>query len=79
MTAFIGYLHSLKRNRSNKSINQIPFKFVKKYINLHLKATQLQIASENKQKSAIYLIYNNINGKYYIGSAGTNRINLIFL
>jgi group I intron endonuclease len=76
--AFLGKLNSLKRNYSNKSISNFNFKYIKKYENLHLLTTQLKISQENKFKSGIYLIYNNINGKYYIGSAITNRINSRF-
>jgi group I intron endonuclease len=54
------------------------FKFKKIYNNLHLISTQLLIKSENKQKCGIYLINNNINNKFYIGSATTNRINMRF-
>jgi len=56
-----------------------PTKTAKKvYKNLHLVETQLQIKNENRQKSAIYCIFNIINGKFYIGSATTNRINVRF-
>lgn len=75
-TAFLGK-YSLKQNiNNNNSINN--FKYKKKYINLHLKETQLKIANENRHKSGIYLIYNNINNKFFIGSASTNRINRKF-
>jgi group I intron endonuclease len=78
LTAFLGFNNSLKRNYSNEIKRNFSFKYIKKYNNLHLLETQLQIAKENKHKSGIYLIYNNINGKYYIGSAITNRINSRF-
>jgi group I intron endonuclease len=52
--------------------------YKKKYENLHLISTQLKINKDNKHKSGIYLIFNNINDKYYIGSAITNRINSRF-
>lgn len=77
-TAFLGKIFSLRRDYSNNIKNNFPFKYIKKYKNLHLLETQLQIAKENRHKSGIYLIYNNINGKYYIGSASTNRINSRF-
>lgn len=54
------------------------YKFVKIYKNLHLLDVQLLIKSENKHKCCIYMIYNNINNKFYIGSAITNRINMRF-
>ena len=76
-TAFLGKF-SLKRDYNSKIISNFPFKYIKKYENLHLLTTQLKIAQENRHKSGIYLIYNNINGKYYIGSAISNRINTRF-
>ena len=54
------------------------FSFEKYYNNLHLIETQLLILKENKNKSGIYCVYNNINNKFYIGSAITNRINVRF-
>jgi group I intron endonuclease len=38
----------------------------------------LHIRDDNKHKAAIYCIFNSINGKKYIGSAITNRINTRF-
>lgn len=77
MTAFLGYKHSLKRNFSS-NLSNLPFKPVKTYCDLHQLNTQLQILKENKFKSGIYCIYNNLNNKFYIGSAITNRINMRF-
>lgn len=78
-TAFLGSNSSLRRNRNtNNNLSNLPFKQKIKYDNLHLKERQLKILNENKFKSGIYLIYNNINGKFYIGSAITNRINVRF-
>lgn len=54
------------------------FEYKKIYKNLHLIENQLLLKNENKQKSAIYLIYNNVNKKFYVGSASTNRINMRF-
>jgi hypothetical protein len=51
---------------------------VKSYYNLHLTETQLKISKENKQKSGVYLVYNEVNGNGYIGSAITNRISVRF-
>jgi group I intron endonuclease len=48
------------------------------YKNLHLISTQLQIKNENRNKAAIYCIFNSITGEKYIGSACTNRINTRF-
>lgn len=62
-------------NLNYSTNNNKNFKYIKIYKNLHTIETQLKIRNENKHKSGIYLIYNNINGKFYIGSAITNRIN----
>lgn len=59
-------------------LNGIEIDPVKKYENLHLIETQLKIAKDNRQKAGVYLIYNKINGNYYIGSAITNRLNVRF-
>lgn len=50
----------------------------KLYKNLHLVDTQLKIKDENRNKSAIYCVFNSLNGKKYVGSASTNRINTRF-
>jgi len=54
------------------------FEYKKIYKDIHLIENQLLIRNENRHKSGIYLIYNNINNKYYIGSACSNRINVRF-
>ena len=51
---------------------------IKIYKNLHTIDTQLLIKNDNKHKAGIYCILNNINGKFYIGSAITNRISVRF-
>ncbi len=43
------------------------------YNNLDLDETRKLILKDTKNLSGIYLIFNNINGDYYIGSASTNR------
>ena len=48
------------------------------YKNLHLVDTQLKIKDENRNKSAIYCVFNSLNSKKYVGSASTNRINTRF-
>jgi hypothetical protein len=79
LIAFLGKLNCLKRFLSNdNNLNNNNLKYAKKYDNLYLKETQLQIAKENRHKSGIYLILNNLNDKFYIGSASTNRINRRF-
>jgi len=45
------------------------------YKDLHLIKTQTNIRDDNRRKAGIYCMYNSINGKFYIGSAITNRIN----
>jgi group I intron endonuclease len=62
-------------NAIEKKIGMKPKKI---YLNLHLETTQLKILSENKHKSGIYMIFNLINTKAYIGSAASNRINTRF-
>lgn len=55
------------------------FKNAKKiYENLHLIETQIKIREENKHKAGIYILFNKINNKFYVGSAITNRINTRF-
>ena len=51
---------------------------VKSYYNLHLIETQLKVKNENKQKAGVYMVVNNINGNFYVGSAITNHINTRF-
>lgn len=51
---------------------------MKSYYNLHLISTQLNIQKENKQKAGVYIVVNNINGNFYVGSASSNRINTRF-
>ena len=85
-TAFIGYLDSQTQklyiiNSSSHfifSFSFIPFKSLKTYDTLHLQETQLKIASENRNKSCIYMLFNKKNGKFYIGSASSNRIYVRF-
>lgn len=43
------------------------------YENLHLDRTRKTILNDLKSLSGIYLIFNNLTGDYYIGSASTNR------
>lgn len=43
------------------------------YDNLHLENTKNLIQKETKNLSGIYMIFNNITGDYYIGSASTNK------
>jgi len=43
------------------------------YENLHLDDTRNKILKDTKNLGGIYLIFNNITGDYYVGSASTNR------
>jgi group I intron endonuclease len=73
------YLFLLLSNINNNGLLAInKLKPIKTYENLTIISTQLLIRNENKHKSAIYAIVNLINGKYYIGSAISNRINVRF-
>jgi group I intron endonuclease len=45
------------------------------YENLHLDDTRNKILKDTKNLGGIYLIFNNITGDYYVGSASTNRFN----
>jgi group I intron endonuclease len=68
--------HTLLINSKNgNTIKIIP---IKSYYNLNLCETQHRISKDNKQKAAIYCVYNEKNGNCYIGSAATNRINVRF-
>lgn len=63
---------------NTKNHNKINITPVKSYYNLHLISTQLNIQKENKQKAGVYIVMNNINGNFYVGSASSNRINTRF-
>ena len=72
-------LNHVPKGNDNSSLQRLEsLKPVKLYKNLHLVDTQLQIKEDNRNKSAIYCIFNIVNGKKYIGSASTNRINTRF-
>lgn len=43
------------------------------YENLHLDETRKTISKDTSDLSGIYLIFNNITGDYYVGSASTNK------
>jgi len=61
-----------------KIINTIGKSPEKIYINIEKLDIQLKIKEDNRHKSGIYMIYNLINDKSYIGSASNNRINVRF-
>jgi hypothetical protein len=47
---------------------------VKVYDKLGELETKVLIREENRRKAGIYIIYNKLNGKFFVGSAITNRI-----
>jgi group I intron endonuclease len=53
-------------------------KYEKLYEKIYKQEVQEQIREENRQKAGIYMILNRVNGKRYVGSASTNRINVRF-
>lgn len=66
-------------NNNNKEVKEKILKNAKKiYKDLHLIETQIKIREENKHKAGIYILFNKINDKFYVGSAITNRINTRF-
>jgi group I intron endonuclease len=67
-------------NEINKNNNMLEtfleekqLKPVYMYENLHLDLTRKFILKDLKGLSGIYLIFNNITGHFYVGSASTNR------
>ena len=48
------------------------------YEDLHLDTVRKTILKDTKDLSGIYLIFNKINGHFYIGSASTNKFNARF-
>lgn len=60
-------------NVLNKFIEEKKLKPIYLYENLHLNETRKTILNNTKNLSGIYLIFNKINGDFYVGSASTNR------
>jgi hypothetical protein len=67
-------------NKTNKNNNMLKtfleekqLKPVYIYENLHLDEIRKTILKDLKGLSGVYLVFNNITGDYYIGSASTNR------
>lgn len=83
-SAFIGLSENTKLKTSfDKYITLFnkmkpPIKPIKIYDNLTEVSSQILLREENKHKTGIYMIFNLKNGKFYIGSAITNRINTRF-
>lgn len=78
------YLHNIQQIRYNTTIcynNNLLGIFLEEnnlqpvqvYKDLHLNETKRIILENTKDLSGIYLIFNNISGDYYIGSASTGR------
>lgn len=68
-------------NKMNKNNNMLKIFLEEKqlkpvyvYENLHLDTTRKIILKDLRGLSGVYLIFNNITGDYYIGSASTNRL-----
>lgn len=87
MTAFIGHMAKNGYHNNSRVTNLNPWdKIVAKlgqqpkkvYKNLQDKEIQLKILQDNRHKSGIYMIFNEINNNCYIGSAVSNRINVRF-
>lgn len=67
-------VHStLPRNMILEFLKERSIKPVYIYDNLHEDETKKSIKKDLINLSGVYLIFNNINGDYYIGSASTNR------
>ena len=60
-------------NMVDKFLAENDIKPVYMYDNLHKYETKNNIKKDLKNLSGVYLIYNNITGDYYIGSASTDR------
>jgi len=60
-------------NMLTKFLEEKQLKPVYIYNNIHLSETRKIILKDTKDLSGIYLIFNNITGHYYIGSASTDR------
>ncbi len=75
---YLSFYVSMPITLNTKDHIKIQITPVKSYYNLNLIETQLNIQKENRQKAGIYLVVNNINGNFYVGSAITNRINTRF-
>lgn len=57
----------------NKFIKENNIKPVQIYSNLHLDYTKKLMLNNTKFLSGVYLIFNDVTGHYYIGSASTDR------
>jgi group I intron endonuclease len=57
----------------DKFLEHNDLKPVQLFSNLQLKSTQDNIRISTKNISGVYMIFNNITGDYYIGSASTNN------
>ena len=64
---------STNNNMLTKFLEEKQLNPICTYKNLHLDITRKTILKDLKNLSGIYLIFNNITGDYYIGSASTGR------
>lgn len=68
-----GNKNKLKEFLIEKQLNPVYI-----YENIHLDETRKTILKDTKNLSGVYLIFNNITGDYYVGSASTNRFYVRF-
>lgn len=68
------YLHTKKINKLDIFLNKNNIEPLNIYNDLHLNETKTEIRNKTQNLSGIYLIYNNLTGDYYIGSASSNKI-----
>lgn len=64
---------TLPYNMLDEFLKEKSIKPVYMYHNLHQDETKKNIKKDLSNLSGVYLIFNNINGDYYIGSASTDR------
>ena len=57
----------------NKFLDENNIVPIQNFNNLYLNSTKEDIRDKTRDLSGIYLIFNNITGDYYIGSASTNK------
>jgi group I intron endonuclease len=69
----LGCFSTITENKLDAFLKNNNIKPVKLYKDLHLEETRKCIKNYTENLSGIYLIFNNITGDYYIGSASTNR------
>lgn len=81
LTAIINHDTGSKRNYSSYGENSLLLKFLKDnefdpvylYNDLSLSKTKVTISKDLYGLSGVYMIFNNLTGDYYVGSASTNK------